>query len=321
LLAGAPRPHDGDAVGLDDVAACRAHLLLQPSRNRDASNAVSDLTAPGLPWLGPRADATQAMPQTNAFARGVPERRVVRVLDADPDLARGLSATEVAEASVAAIATTLSIPAGSWRPPAPGPRVGRHLGLLILSGLMTRTVAVGGVESPEIVGEGDLLRPWDDSGGELASVPFDVEWAALSPVTFAVLDPGFVRTVCRWPALVSAIVARTVQRTHWVSVHMALAHLNRVDARLLVLFWHLADRWGRVCPDGVEVPIGLSHSQLAKLVGAQRPSVTMALKGLAADRRVVRRPHGGWLLSREPPELRDLLTKRGALALRARDDG
>ena len=62
----------------------------------------------------------------------------------------------------------------------------------------------------------------------------------------------------------------------------AVTHLTRVDDRLLVLMWFLAERWGRVRPEGVVVPLKLTHQLLAALVGAKRPSVTTALGELTA---------------------------------------
>ena len=64
----------------------------------------------------------------------------------------------------------------------------------------------------------------------------------------------------------------------------------------MTVFWHLADRWGRVDRDGVTLPIRLSHATLAELVAAQRPSVSIALKQLTGERRVARAPAGGWRL-------------------------
>ena len=57
----------------------------------------------------------------------------------------------------------------------------------------------------------------------------------------------------------------------------AISQLVRVDRRLLALFWHLAERWGRVTGDGVLVPLTLSHRMLSQLVGARRPTVSTAL--------------------------------------------
>ena len=73
-------------------------------------------------------------------------------------------------------------------------------------------------------------------------------------------------------------------------------------ARLLALLWHLADRWGKVGPDGTHVPLRLTHATLAQLVGAQRPSVTSALRGLEQRGLLRRLPEGGgFLLFGEPP--------------------
>ena len=34
-----------------------------------------------------------------------------------------------------------------------------------------------------------------------------------------------------------------------------VADLRRVEERLMLFFWHVADRWGRVGPEGVTVPL------------------------------------------------------------------
>ena len=67
-----------------------------------------------------------------------------------------------------------------------------------------------------------------------------------------------------------------------------------------MLFWHLASRFGRVRADGVVVPLRLTHSILAELVAAQRPTVTSALSALAKRGRV-RSLDGAWLLTGDPP--------------------
>ena len=47
------------------------------------------------------------------------------------------------------------------------------------------------------------------------------------------------------------MLERALRRTHRMAVHQALLQLSPVETRLLVLFWHLAERWGRVTPEGV----------------------------------------------------------------------
>ena len=75
-----------------------------------------------------------------------------------------------------------------------------------------------------------------------------------------------------------------------------------MDDRLLVLLWAMAERWGRVAPQGVRLPLRLPHRTLATLVGARRPSVTTALSGLAREG-LVERTQDGWLLHGDPTDV------------------
>jgi hypothetical protein len=52
----------------------------------------------------------------------------------------------------------------------------------------------------------------------------------------------------------------------------------------------------------VAVALPLSHSALGRLVGARRPTVSLALKELGAQGLVGRREDGAWLLSGDPPD-------------------
>jgi CRP/FNR family cyclic AMP-dependent transcriptional regulator len=96
-----------------------------------------------------------------------------------------------------------------------------------------------------------------------------------------------------------------VLRARFIAFQLALAHVRRVDARLLLLFWRLADRWGRVTPQGVVIPLRLTHASLGKLVGAQRPSVTTALKQLHQAGKLSRFRDGTWLITSDPPSPHD----------------
>jgi CRP/FNR family transcriptional regulator, cyclic AMP receptor protein len=76
--------------------------------------------------------------------------------------------------------------------------------------------------------------------------------------------------------------------------------LRRVDERLLALFGHVGDRWGRVTTEGIHVPVRLTHALIAQLIGAQRPMVTTSLGELSRDGRLIRRPDRAWLLPAGP---------------------
>ena len=153
----------------------------------------------------------------------------------------------------------------------------------------------------ELLGQGDVMRPWRwDSEG--SHVQAEVGWKVLEPSRLAVLDNGLVTRIAPWPQLGVELFNRGIRRAHALAVSLAIAHHQRVDDRLLLTLWHLAERWGRVHTEGVVVPLPLSHQRLADLVGAQRPSVTTAMGDLTRAGTISRRDNGDWVLHGSPPE-------------------
>lgn len=223
------------------------------------------------------------------------------MLEADPDLAEGLGAEEAGRAKRASEAETLFLAPGPWSSPVGAEGGQATLGLLVLGGLLTREVRLAGRCSVELLGQGDLLRPWQPDVAEDAVVPSESAWAAVEPTLLTVLDRSFQRRVNPWPEVTAALTGRAAQRARSLAVRLAIAQMPRLDQRLLLILWHLADRWGRVAPDGRIVPLQLSHRLLAELVSAQRPSVTVALRGLTERRLVSRRSDGYWVLPGDPP--------------------
>lgn len=223
-------------------------------------------------------------------------RTEVRVLEADPDLAAGLDPEQARIALHRVHAPVEVFEAGATpqfgEPGEPVPAVG----LLVLDGLMLRTLTIGDRRSTELVGSSDLLRPWqrDDQDGLL---PCRADWRVLERTRVAVLDEPFATCIAPWPQIWSALVGRALRRSRSQAIATTLSHMTRVDQRLVLLFWHFAERWGRVRGDGIVVRLPLTHEALGALVGARRPSVTTALSQLA--RRGLVRPadRGAWILT------------------------
>jgi CRP/FNR family cyclic AMP-dependent transcriptional regulator len=256
----------------------------------------SPLTAssPNLPQLATSLPNPEQSPD---------EARHVRVLERDPELARGIGAEQFALAARHLVARTLRLEPGVWAPPwDPDGPTDSHLGVLVLDGLLLRVQRIGTVAAAELLGAGDVLRPWV-TGHEGSSLPAQARWQVLQPTNLAVLDRRFALVAGRWPEIVSELMERTIQRARLLAFQMAIGNVRRIDARLLLLMWRLADRWGRVTTDGVVVPLRLTHGWLANLVGAQRPSVTTALGNLAAAGHIERLDDGSWLLRGDPPDL------------------
>jgi hypothetical protein len=195
-----------------------------------------------------------------------------------------------------------------------------HVGLLIIDGILSRELVVADHVSAELLGPGDLVRPWQPAS-RTGLLPVDAVWTVLSPLTVAVLDRRFAAEVTRYPEITAALFDRLSERSLRLATTQAISQLTRVDRRLKALFWHLAERWGRVSGDGVIVPLALTHRILGQLVGARRPTVSTALSELAEREELVRRPDGSWLLRGDPPDAESLARKpsSGAAAARAQD--
>ncbi len=99
----------------------------------------------------------------------------------------------------------------------------------------------------------------------------------------------------------SNLLSRSVQRSRALAFHLAIAHVRHAETRLHMLLWHLADRWGRVTPAGVHVPLALTHETLAHLVCMRRPTASTALQRLRCAGDIDRRRDGTWVLTRTPP--------------------
>jgi CRP/FNR family cyclic AMP-dependent transcriptional regulator len=221
----------------------------------------------------------------------------VRVFDEEPDLLAGIDDRAADLLRRRVVAPLLRVEPGPWSPPS-GTRMSGSFGLLVIEGLLLRTVLLDGRRCPEVVGAGDLVRPWDDID---ACVPHATAWTAIEPAAFAVLDDRFAAIVCRWPSIVVALLSRTMSRSRSLALHHAIANVRHADQRVHMLLWHLADRWGRVTPDGVHVPLRLTHEVVAELACLRRPTASSAIKRLERRGELERRPGGTWLLTGSPP--------------------
>lgn len=212
------------------------------------------------------------------------------------------------------VAQVISLPAGDWSADDSPVELSDGIGLLILEGLVIRRTGMDGHFGAELLGSGDLLRPWQKAPDTL-TLPMSTSRRILSPTRVAVLDLAFAGHAAPYPQIAGQLVARTMNRSLNLSVLMAIVHYPRVDTRLHTLFWHLAERWGRMRADGVLLPLRLTHSVLADLIAARRPTVSSALAELSR-RGVLSSSEEGWHLAGEPPRELFELDNRPASPLR-----
>lgn len=239
-----------------------------------------------------RGSSTPA--ETPGEARGArPPASYRYLLDVDKDLADEFDLRMRIIVRRVASVLVFDAPAGEcdlrrWFDPAPD-----SLGLLLLDGVIAFDVRVGTRTATELVGAGDLLQPWSNGDEEL--IERTPAWRVLLPTRIAVLDGAFTDRVRPWPQVTQALLRRAGRRARDLDVQRAIACQPRLEVRLALLFWHLAERWGRVEPGGIHVSLPLTHSLLGRLAGAERPSISHALARLA-DAGLVTGAAGHWHL-------------------------
>ncbi|HEY8583511.1 MAG TPA: helix-turn-helix domain-containing protein [Capillimicrobium sp.] len=221
----------------------------------------------------------------------------IRLFERDPDLLHLIAEGERPRAAYATVVPALRVGPGAFDPRQLGsPR----WGALILDGLMAREVEVASTAAAELLGTGDLISRTEQGRDEI--VVTRARWTVLETVEVALLDDRFHAVLRHWPEVAGCLIQRSERRAARLAVAQAISHLNRIDTRVHVMLWTLAGRWGRVTPEGIAVPLRLTHRTISRLVGARRPSVTTAITALSERGLVARREDGSWMLQGPPPE-------------------
>ncbi len=122
-----------------------------------------------------------------------PGRSVISIVDADPDLADLLDAQGLERARREALARVQRLSTGEWDVAAAQEPAEHHRGFLMIDGLLSRTVDVLGRRCVELVGHGDVMRPWqwDEAGSHVRA---EVGWTVLEAD-----PPGRPRSRARRP--------------------------------------------------------------------------------------------------------------------------
>ena len=225
----------------------------------------------------------------------------VAVLDEDAELREVVGAEHERRARAASMADVLDLPAGSYDASVHAPLARGGFGLLVLDGVLVRRVGLGGRFGAELLAQGDLLRPWQHDG-EAAVLPFETTWRVVARTRLAVLDLGWAARMAHFPQVGGELAGRALQRSLRLALLMAIAQQARLDQRLWLLFWELADRYGKVHRDGVHIDLPLTHEVIGHLAAARRPSVSSALSRLSA-RGVLRREGRYWVVTGDVPSL------------------
>jgi CRP/FNR family cyclic AMP-dependent transcriptional regulator len=223
-----------------------------------------------------------------------PER--IPLLDAGLELTRDLSDTQLAELSRVSL-PVITLSAGEHDLPT---LLARHdaFGATVIDGLVMYALRIGNQTGIQLLGPSDLLV----SPGELFP-----DWLTerqirtIAPVRLAVFGSDLLAAVHRWPPVIRRMHACLGDQFGRLTAQLVICQLPRVDERVLAMFWLLAESWGQVTPNGVRLTLTLTHETLGALIGARRPTVTLALRKLTEEGALLHQD-SGWLLLRHPPE-------------------
>jgi CRP/FNR family cyclic AMP-dependent transcriptional regulator len=164
--------------------------------------------------------------------RKAPPDPTCHVLREDPELARAISPGRRALAEETCTASALNVRRGRWNQPAGDLPDG--VALLVLDGLLLRSVAVEGRSGAELLGTGDVVRPWRDGGD--AKLRRATAWRALQITCLAVLDDHAVERMADYPEIIRGLLERSLDHSRRLVVNMAIVHQPKVDIRLQMLF-------------------------------------------------------------------------------------
>jgi len=145
---------------------------------------------------------------------------------------------------------------------------GRFAVMVTAEGARSRTIA--------LVQEGDaLVMPTDEWQGApgarvVAATDSEMMMVTGSIDELVTVDPAAGAWLVR--AMAQAVADRELSA--------AIALEPRLERRLILKLRQLADRWGRVTPEGVRLDLRVTHQELADMVGAARESVTVAFRRL-----------------------------------------
>ena len=234
----------------------------------------------------------------------------MRVLEVDPDLGLGVPRDQSQLVTSASTAPVFEFERGPWRfapPPEPG-----SFGALILEGLILIRIDAGNRSHVEMLGSGDVASPWAGTGAEL-STPSVVTASVVARARVALLDRRFALRTARWPEVHAGLIQRSIDRARRLSLQSAINALPRIEERVEVTLWELAYRFGRVTREGIVVDLPISHSQLADIVAAQRPSVSTAVIRLEEQGQISRTARRTWLLRGSPPAMLAALARQSGL--------
>jgi CRP/FNR family transcriptional regulator, cyclic AMP receptor protein len=219
----------------------------------------------------------------------------ISILDARFEVAQHLTADERAELAGVTL-PVVSVDAGRLDLQELMTRH-RAFGATVLDGVVMSSLQIGAHRGLQLLGPGDLLVTGNEFWPAWLA---KLELRPAAPAALGLLSDDLLAAAYRWPRLIEGLYGSIGYQLRRLTAQMVICQLPRVEDRVRAMLWLLAESWGHVTPDGVRLPLALTHETLGALVGARRPTVTLAVRKLTDDGSLVAQD-SGWLLHDSPP--------------------
>lgn len=231
-------------------------------------------------------------PLIDARGRQLPDRSGdLALLRHDAELRGAVDPADRLLAERAVVVPWIGLADGPWRAP---PEVQQQGPAILLEGTLIQEVQLRDRTSAYLFGPGAVLHDLADHD---ASLPSEMSWTSVGESRIALLDRRFDAAARRWPGLWYVIHRRFAEQLKTAARWNCAIGLPRVEQRVLAVFWLIADRWGVMRPDGIAIRLSLTHESIGRMVAARRPTVSLALAGLAVEGLLTSTDRGEWLLA------------------------
>jgi CRP/FNR family transcriptional regulator, cyclic AMP receptor protein len=226
--------------------------------------------------------------------------RVMRLLDLEPDLLRFVSREDRTPLEPVRLAV---IPMPEGHPLALTEFLESRgaIAAVVQTGMVLHDLQLGAQPGVRVLGPGEVLSLREASASPLLAAS---TYRATSDTTLVLLRDDFMLAARRAPGLMIGVQARLAEQIERLATQLVICQMPRVEDRLLAMLWLLAESWGRVTPSGTTLPLSLTHELLGAMIGARRPTVTLAL-GELSERGALVHQDRGWLLLERPEPTTD----------------
>src|SRR3954454_10899799 len=136
----------------------------------------------------------------------------VAVLEQDAGLRDAVARPRLRRAIAASTGGVIRVPAGMWEATEAAEPARGGCGLLVLDGVLLRSVGIDRRFGAELLSSGDVLRPWEHDG-DAGPLPFDMTWRVVADARLAVLDLRWAARMAPFPEVAAELIGRATARS------------------------------------------------------------------------------------------------------------